>query len=110
MPAGLTQIQSSRRDLAQWQKAKDLLLSGRFTPAITAYRQLLQRFPGTAELWFELGNAAAGDLDFAQANLAYARALDLAPTNISLLLLIGRQCQGLKLLDLAAPASAGGGR
>lgn len=101
MPAGLTQLQSSRRDLAHWQKAKDLLLSGRFTPAITAYRQLLQRFPATAELWFELGNAAAGELDFAKANQAYERALELAPENVSLLLLVGQQYQGLRQLDSA---------
>jgi uncharacterized protein HemY len=42
------------------------------------------RFRPYRNLWFELGNAACGELDFAQANHAYRRALDLAPNNASL--------------------------
>ena len=51
------------------------------------------------ELWFELGNAASGELDFAQANLAYRRTLELAPRKVSLLCSIGHQYQGLRQLD-----------
>ena len=52
-------------------------------------------------MWFELGNAASGELDFALANQAYHRALELAPDNASLLGMIGQQYLGLRQLDEA---------
>jgi tetratricopeptide (TPR) repeat protein len=93
------QPQLSQRDLSCWQQAREQLLGGRHGAALKAYRVLVNRFPSLPELWFELGNAASGELDFAQANRAYRRALDLAPHNSSLLSMIGQQYQGLRQLD-----------
>ncbi len=87
------------RDVARWQKAQAQLLSGQSGPALRLYRELVGRCSQSAELWFELGNAAAGELDFPQANQAYQRALELAPGNASLLGLIGHQYLGLRQLD-----------
>lgn len=95
----LAQLQRSPRDVTRWKKAQEQLLGGRFGAALSAYRSLVDRFPQVPELWFELGNAASGELDFAQANRAYRRALDLAPRNSSLLSLIGQQYQALRQLD-----------
>ena len=92
-------LRRSPRDVARWQKAQEQLLSGQHGPALAAYRALARRHPAIASLWFELGNAAAGELDFALANQAYRRALELAPHNISLLGMIGNQYQGLRQLD-----------
>ena len=92
------QAQLSRRDVTRWQIAREQLLGRRFRDALAAYRALVNRFPSVPELWFELGNAASGELDFAQANIAYRRALDLAPDNAVLLSLIGQQYQGLRQL------------
>jgi tetratricopeptide (TPR) repeat protein len=93
------QLQLSPRDAAHWQQAQQQLLGGQYAAALMAYRALVNRFPASPELWFELGNAASGELDFAQANHAYRRALDLAPDNSSLLSMIGQQYQGLRQLD-----------
>lgn len=87
------------RDMARWQKAQEQLLGGRPGPALAGYRQLAARYPKIPQLWFELGNAAAGELDFKQANQAYQRALELAPQNAALLGMIGHQYLGLRQLD-----------
>ena len=89
------------REVARWQKAQEQLLGGRPGSALSGYRDLVRRHPGIPELWFELGNAASGELDFAQANRAYQRALELAPNNASLLGMIGQQYLGLRQLDEA---------
>ena len=96
-----TQLQRSPRDVARWQKAQEQLLSGRTGPALAGYRQLAVRYATIPELWFELGNAASGELDFPQANKAYRRALELAPRNAALLGMIGNQYLGLRQLDEA---------
>ena len=93
------QGQLSQRDVIRWQKAREQLLGRQFKEALVAYRTLTNRFPSAPELWFELGNAACGELDFAQANIAYRRARDLAPANASLLSMIGQQYQSLRQLD-----------
>jgi tetratricopeptide (TPR) repeat protein len=95
----LAQLQRNPRDAARWQKAQQKLLGGQHGPALAAYRELATRYPAVPELWFELGNAASGELDFAQADFAYRRALELAPRNASLLCSIGQQYQGLRQLD-----------
>lgn len=95
----LAKLQRAPRDQARWQKAQEQLLGGRAGPALANYRELVRRYPALAELWFELGNAAAGELDFAQANQAYRRARELAPRNAGLLSMIGQQYQGLRQLD-----------
>ena len=66
---------------------------------MAVYRDLVRKYPAVPELWFELGNAASGELDFAQANLAYRRALELAPSKVSLLCSIGQQYHGLRQRD-----------
>jgi tetratricopeptide (TPR) repeat protein len=91
-------MQISPRETARWQQAQQQLLAGRYASALGAYRSLVNRFPSIPELWFELGNAASGELDFAQANRAYRRALDLAPNNSNLLSMVGQQYQGLRQL------------
>jgi tetratricopeptide (TPR) repeat protein len=115
MPGTLAHLERTPRDVARWQKAQQKLLAGQHGPALAAYRDLVRRYPAVPELWFELGNAASGELDFAQANHAYRRALELAPQRVSLLCSIGQQYQGLRQLDdaracyeravAAAPAS-----
>ena len=69
--------------------------------ALAAYRNLLQQFPGAAELWAELGVAAASDLDFALAGQAFQRALELASADAALLVSIGLQYYRLRRLDQA---------
>jgi tetratricopeptide (TPR) repeat protein len=99
MHGNLEQLQRSPRDLVRWRKAQEHLLGGRPGSARSDYRELIRRFPAVAELWFELGNAASGELNFELANQAYRRAAELAPQNTSLLVLIGQQYQGLRQLD-----------
>jgi len=99
MPGTLAQLERKPRDVARWQKAQQQLLGGQHGTALAAYRDLAKKYPAVPELWFELGNAAAGELDFALANQAYRRVLELAPTNANLLVMIGRQYQGLRQLD-----------
>ncbi|MCX6923714.1 MAG: sulfotransferase [Verrucomicrobia bacterium] len=99
MPGTLAHLERTPRDIARWQKAQQKLLGGKHGPALAAYRDLAKRYPAVPELWFELGNAASGELDFAQANLAYRRALELAPRKVAMLCMIGQQYQGLRQLD-----------
>ena len=101
MRAALNPPQPAPCDIGRWKKAQKQLLSGRFGPALATYRELVSRYPSLAELWFELGNAAAGELDFGQANRAYQRALELSPQNASLLGMIGHQYLSLRQLDAA---------
>jgi tetratricopeptide (TPR) repeat protein len=96
MPGDLNDLQRSPRDVARLQKAQQHLSAGRFGPALSAYQDLTRRFPLVAELWFELGSAAAGEHDFAVANQALKRAADLSPRNSSLLVLIGNKYLGLR--------------
>ena len=101
MTSDLSQLHRSPRDLDRWQKAKAHLFGGQYASAVKAYRELLTKYSIVPELWFELGNAEAGQLDFASAHNSYERALELAPRNARLLLLIGQQYQGLRQLDRA---------
>ena len=99
MHGPFAQLQRSPRDLARWQKAQEHLLSGQCRTALASYQALVRRYPGIAELWFELGNAASGELDFPLANQAYKRVQTLAPNHSSLLSMVGQQYQGLRQLD-----------
>lgn len=99
MQGTLVQLHRNPRDIARWQKAQQQLLGGNHGPALSSYRALARRYPAIAELWFELGNAASGDLDFPLANQAYRRARELASGNASLLGMIGKQYQSLRQLD-----------
>ncbi len=99
MNTDTAKLQRTPRDLARWQKAREQLLSGRAGAALSGYQELTRRYPAVPELWFELGNAASGELDFVQANQAYRRVRDLAPHNSAMLSMIGLQYQGLRQLD-----------
>jgi len=101
MKGTMGELQRSPRDLDRWQNAQRLLLSGHHDSALAGYQVLARRYPKIAELWFELGNAASGSLDFPLANQAYRRARELAPKNASLLGMIGQQYLSLRQLDEA---------
>src|ERR1041385_4274709 len=101
MPPDLIKLQRSPRDSNRWQKAQQQLLSGRQNQALPSYRDLARRFPGVVQLWFELGIAAANDLDFALADQAFRRAEQLAPTDVSLLVLLGQQYHRMRRLEKA---------
>jgi tetratricopeptide (TPR) repeat protein len=97
----LAKLQRSPHAMASWQNAQQYLRNGRHAPAFASYRKLVQQFPGVPQLWFELGRAAAGDLDYAQADQAFQRALELAPTDVNLLLALGMQYYRLRRMDQA---------
>src|SRR5258706_8967186 len=101
MPQDLEKLQIPPRDESRWQKAQQQLLSGRRSQALPNYRDLARRFPGVVQLWFELGIAAANDLDFALANQAFQHAEQLAPKDASLLVLLGQQYHRLRRADQA---------
>ncbi len=97
----LARLQSSPRDINRWQTAQQHVLGGRFTYALDAYKDLVKRFPGVAQLWFELGIAAGGDLDFALAGEALHRAADMSASDATMLILVGQQFHRLRRLDEA---------
>ena len=79
----LTKLRRSPHGEDQWQNAQQSLLHGRHASALAGYRALVQEFPGVAQLWAELGLAAAGDLDFALANEASLRAVEFAAATLT---------------------------
>jgi tetratricopeptide (TPR) repeat protein len=97
----LARLEKSPRDLARWQTAQQQLLAGRAAAALPVYRDLTRRFPGILNLWFELGTAAAGDLDFALARQGYERAESLASANPEVLVMLGQQYHRLRQIDRA---------
>ncbi len=102
MSTDIARLQSSPREVARWQKAQQQLLGGRRTSVVASYRDLLLRYPGVAQLWFEMGIAAGQELNFALANQAFERAVTLAPKDAQLLILIGQQYHRLRRLDEAS--------
>jgi Flp pilus assembly protein TadD len=94
-------LQRSPREVARWQKAQQQLLGERHDAALTSYHGLTQKFPGVSQLWFELGIAAAGELDFPLAQKAFARTEQLAPNDPTMLILLGQQYHRLRQMDLA---------
>jgi tetratricopeptide (TPR) repeat protein len=97
----LEKLQQSPRHVVRWQKAQQELLKGRFDMALESYRDLLKRFPRVAGLWFELGLAAAKQLDFDLADRAFQRTSELAPKDVAMLILLGQQYHQLRRLDKA---------
>lgn len=87
--------------MASWQNAQQHLRHGRFGAALSSYRILVDQFPGVAQLWFELAKACVGELDFAQADLAFKRAMELAPGDAPMLLSVATQYYQLRFLDQA---------
>jgi tetratricopeptide (TPR) repeat protein len=101
MPNDLVKLQRSSRDVSRWQKAQQQVVGERYASAIPTYRDLVQRFPGVEQLWFELGLAALGNIDFTLAQDAFSRAERLAPTDASFQVLLGQQFHRLRKPDLA---------
>ena len=101
MPKDLEAATGAARHVARWQKAQQLLLQGRPDQAQAIYQELLQQFPETAWLWYELGFAAGKQLDFLLADEACQRASALASRNVSLLVLLGQQYHWLRRPDRA---------
>jgi tetratricopeptide (TPR) repeat protein len=101
MSNDLARLQRKARDVSRWQQAQQLLLAGQFRPAWPIYQALLASFPGVAQLWFESGIAAAGDLEFDRADAAFQRTEKLAPRDSSMLILLGQQYHRLRRLDRA---------
>ena len=97
-------MEKSAGDIARWQRAQEQLLAGRGAAVLPVYRELTQRFPGILNLWFELGTAAAADLDFPLALQAFDRASELASGNPSVLIMLGQQYHRLRQIDRARAA------
>ncbi len=101
MDSDLAKLKRSPADVARWQKAQQHVVSGRPGLALAVYRDLVKRYPGVDQLWFEQGVAAGGDLDFVLANQCLQRAAKLAPRDVSLLVLIAQQYHRLHRPDQA---------
>ena len=97
----LARLERSPRDIDRWHAAQQQLLAGRAAAVLPVYRDLTQRFPGILNLWFELGSAAAGDLEFALAGQAFGRAETLAAANPNVLIMLGQQYHRLRLIGRA---------
>jgi tetratricopeptide (TPR) repeat protein len=94
-------LQPSPRELGRWQKAQQDLLKGRADLALATYHDLIKKFPDTFELWFELGLAAAKELDFDLADRAFQRTAELSPRDVSMRILLGQQYHLLRRMDRA---------
>ena len=94
-------LQRLPKQVARWQNAQRQLLGSAPGSALANYSDLVQRFPGVAQLWFELGIAAMGDLQFELAEQAFRRAENLAPRDVDLLVLLGQQYHRMRRLDAA---------
>ena len=101
MANDLLRLQRTPREVARWQKAQQQVLGNRHGPALASYRELVQRFPGVAQLWFEMGVAAAGTLELDLAGEAFGRAETMAGSDSGLLVLLGQQYHRLRRLDRA---------
>ncbi len=102
MSADIAKLQSSPREVARWQKAQQQLLGKGRASVVPSYRDLLLRYPGVPQLWFELGIAAGKELDFALAGDAFEKAAQLGARDSSLLILIGQQFHRLRRLEDAS--------
>jgi tetratricopeptide (TPR) repeat protein len=94
--ADLARLEKSPQDLARWQTARQQLITGKAAASIPAYRELVKRFPSIANLWFELGTAAAADLEFDLAREALNRGEELASTDAGVLIAMGQQYHRLR--------------
>ena len=83
------------------EEARRFLLARDSTRALPRYEKLARQYPGVAVIWMEYGNAASGTRDFALADRAWRRALELAPRNADLVGLIGHQYQAIRRPDKA---------
>src|SRR5271166_4155091 len=99
MSSELAQLQSSPREVARWQQAQQQLMAKRFAPALAGYQDIVKRFSGVAQLWFELGMAAIGELEFDLADQAFRRAMELSGKDAPMLILLAQQYQRLRRLN-----------
>jgi len=101
MSSELVKLQNSPRAAARWQKAQQQLMGKRFASALAGYQDIVRRFPGVAQLWFELGIAAMGELEFDLADQAFRRTMELSAKDAQMLILLAQQYQRLRRLDQA---------
>jgi Flp pilus assembly protein TadD len=101
MSGELARLHSSPRDIARWQRAQQQLMGRRYDSALAGYQDLVKTFSGIAQLWFELGMAAMGGLEFDLADQAFRRAMELSATDVQMLILLAQQYQRLRRLDQA---------
>ena len=101
MPDDLSKLQRTPRETARWQRAQQDLLGGQSVRALAGYSDLVQRYPGVAQLWFELGIAATGQLGFDMADQAFQRSIELSRHDAPMLVLIGQQYHRLRRLRKA---------
>ncbi len=96
LQSDLARLEKSSQDLARWQKARQQLLAGKAALALPAYRDLAKKFPTIANLWVELGAAAAADLDFDLARQALDLAEQIASEDSAVLIALGQQYHRLR--------------
>jgi tetratricopeptide (TPR) repeat protein len=101
MSSELEKLQSSPREVARWQKAQQQLMGKRFASALAGYQDIVKNFSGVAQLWFELGMAAMGELEFDLADQAFRRTMELSAQDVQMLILLAQQYQRLRRLDQA---------
>ena len=101
MSIGMAYLQTSPREVARWQKVQQQLMGKRFTSALAGYRDILNRFSGVAQLWFEQGIAAMGELEFDLADQSFRRAMELSIKDVQMLILLAQQYQLLRRPDQA---------
>lgn len=87
----LEKLQRSLPAVASWQNAQQHSVHGRHAQALAGYKSLVEQYPRVAQLWSELGAAAAAELDFKLADEAFQRAMELAPRDVNLLVSLARQ-------------------
>jgi tetratricopeptide (TPR) repeat protein len=97
----LARLERAPQDVARWQRAREQLRAGRPAQAVPAYQELVKRYSGVVNLWFELGVAAAADLNFALAADAFDRAEQMGAKDASLLVMLGQQFHRLRRTDRA---------
>ncbi|MGO8698896.1 MAG: sulfotransferase [Limisphaerales bacterium] len=97
----LARLERAPQEVARWHRARQQLQAGRPALALPAYQELVKQFPGVVNLWFELGVAAAADLNFSRAAEALEQARRLAIHDPSLLIMLGQQFHRLRRQERA---------
>jgi tetratricopeptide (TPR) repeat protein len=101
MSNDLVKLQSSPREAVRWQQTQQQLMGKRFAAALAGYQDIVKKFPGVAQLWFELGMAAMGELEFDLADQAFRHTMELSAQDVQMLILLAQQYQRLRRLDQA---------
>jgi tetratricopeptide (TPR) repeat protein len=101
MSNDLVKLQSLPREVVRWQQAQQQLMGKRFAAALVSYQDIVKKFPGVAQLWFELGMAAMGELEFDLADQAFRHTMELSAQDVQMLILLAQQYQRLRRLGQA---------